>query len=1493
MNSENPPAVAPGEIIYSASSADKNVPLKPRKIVGIGASAGGLESLERLFQSMPTETGMAFVVIQHLSPDFKSMMDELLARRTQIPIRQAEDQLVVEPDCIYLLPPKKEMIIADGRLLLTDKEKTKELTLPIDRFFRSLAQDVGERAIGIILSGTGTDGSRGITEIKKAGGLVICESETSAKFNGMPASAQKTGAVDWVLRPEEIPDALLNHGHIPASQEPSADNTLTPTLRGVEAIFDLLRTEFHIDFSHYKPTTVTRRIERRVSMHGAGDLESYVEQLRLDAAELRLLYADLLIGVTQFFRDRECFEELEYKVIPNLLSRTPPHEPLRVWVAGCATGEEAYSLAMLLHEQLESMKRPVEVKIFATDAHKSSLEIASAGVYDGAKLAEVSAARLRRYFVKKPDGFHVSHELRNMIVFAPHDVIKDAPFTKLNLISCRNLLIYLQPQVQKKALSLFHFGLKSGGVLFLGSSESPGELAEEFDTLNEHCKIYRKRRDIRLPAIDIEFTAAPAQMALQNAAAARPGTAGNVNKTLILETYDQLLDRFMPPSLLINEKRELLDSFGGAERFLRIKSRRPSTNVLELLNVDLKATVAGGLRRAEKERKAVHYSGVKLPSEGNGQAYRLSIEPLYSPRYRAAHFLISLQPLQEIEPTLAQHRPDVSDIAINQATHDQLDTLENELRYTKENLQATIEELETSNEELQATNEELVASNEELQSTNEELVASNEELQSTNEELNSVNEELYTVNSEYQKKIQELKELNEDMNHLLESTDIGTIFLDRNLCIRRFTPRIAAIFDLIDQDIGRRISSFSHRLDYEHLVDEIERVLRAEAPVEDEVRDLEGNIFFLRISPYRSETRVEGLVLTLTDISVLEETRIKLRRLSAIVESSDDAIISADLNGTVISWNAAAEQLYGYSAGEAIGKNLQQLIFPPSKHDELRDSLERVLRSESVYRPDTLRKCKDDKLLEVAVNAFPVRNAAGDVVGIAAITRDITGQKDAERQLRISEEKYQDLYHHAPDMYASIDAQTGLILECNETLLKQLGYARETIIGQPVLKLYAAESQAAVQTVFAELQETGAVHDAELKLVRQDGSILNVSLNVSALRDENGRIVRNRSMWRDITARKQAEEKLREAVRQREQFLAMLSHELRNPLNALQNATVLLNMEGIDANTAAMARHLIERQTAHMTRLLDDLLDVSRITQNKLELRREQTDLTRIVEYAVDTLRGLLEQRENQLLLDIPSTPLLVYGDPDRLQQVQANLLSNAAKYSAPGKRIWLTLGQDNDHAVISVRDEGAGIAKEMLERIFDLFVQMEQKADRTLGGMGVGLTLVRSIVAMHGGSVAAHSEGPGTGSEFIVRLPLLRDATQRSPDAQHNLPAPAALRILIVEDMEASRTSLQVLLELQGYQVMTAVDGAEGLAVARRELPDVALVDIGLPVMDGYELARRLRQEAACQGIYLVALTGYGQAADVERAREAGFDEHIVKPLDHDRLKKLFRRWE
>ena len=440
-------------------------------IVGIGASAGGLDSLERLFTHLPTDTGMAFVVLQHLSPDFKSLMDELLSRRTQMPIRQAGHDMALEPNTVYLLPPMKEMIIRHRRLLLNDRDPRHGLTLPIDLFFRSLAQDVGERAVAVILSGSGSDGSRGVQEISKAGGAVLCESPDSAQFNGMPLSAMRTGKVDQVLPPEEIALAVAALGR-PAADVPPG--RASDEERGVDAILRLLRDEYAIDFSHYKAGTVTRRIERRLALNRSLDIDMYVEQLRSDPRELSSLYEDLLIGVTRFFRDDPAFDTLEHRIIPELVERTDADEQIRVWVPGCATGQEAYSIAMLLHERLSARRRPVKVKILATDVHKTSLEVASTGLYSEEQVAGIGEERLRQFFTLKSNGYQISQTLRESIVFAPHNLIRDAPFTKMDLITCRNLLIYFQPHAQKTVLTLFHFSLKPGGFLFLGSSESPG-----------------------------------------------------------------------------------------------------------------------------------------------------------------------------------------------------------------------------------------------------------------------------------------------------------------------------------------------------------------------------------------------------------------------------------------------------------------------------------------------------------------------------------------------------------------------------------------------------------------------------------------------------------------------------------------------------------------------------------------------------------------------------------------------------------------------------------------------------------------------------------------------------------------------------------------------------------------------------------------------------------------------------------------------------------
>ncbi|HEY5949145.1 MAG TPA: chemotaxis protein CheB, partial [Kofleriaceae bacterium] len=772
------------------------------RIVGIGASAGGLESLEQLFSALPGDTGLAFVVVQHLSPDFRSLMDELIARHSDMPVLIAEDGVPVRANHIYLMPPRKEMIIRDRHLWLTDKEPH-TFSLPIDSFFRSLAQDVGAQSVAIVLSGSGSDGSRGIQDIKRAGGLVLAETPASAKFDGMPLAAAASGSVDHSHTPRDL--ARLLCGLAPL--ESSAETQLLSEDPSMDAVLRLLRDNFGIDFSLYKMTTVGRRIQRRVELLHLPGLPEYVEQLMMEPEELNRLYQDLLIGVTQFFRDPAAFEALEREVIPKVLEQVKPDEELRVWIAGCATGEEAYSLAMLFWEAFKVRDRAMRLKILATDVHQRSLDYASAGVYGEEQLAHVSARRLEHFFTKRSSGYQISQELRQLIVFARHNVTKDPPFTKMHFISCRNMLIYLQPQAQRTVLSLFHFGLAPAGTLFLGASETPGALSDEFSIVDDHWKIYRKRRDVHLLT--------QLRLPLMRTTPRRPVGALDLPRTplvdpLVLSTYDQLLDMFMPPSLLIDENGSLIDAYGGAESLLKLRPRRPTHNAIEMLPDELRAVVAGASQRAAKERRSVSYEGVRVPSDTGEKRCIVTAQPLTHPRTGAHNMLVTFRNAQEEAPRAAaaevhQHVP------LSEASLERLTELESELQYTRETLQATIEELETSNEEMQATNE--------------ELVASNEELQSTNEELHSVNEELYTVNIEHQRKITQLSELTDDLNNLLHSIDVGVLFLDEHLCVRKFTAHMAHVFRLLSQDVGRRFDSFAHTILYPRLEADVGEVL--------------------------------------------------------------------------------------------------------------------------------------------------------------------------------------------------------------------------------------------------------------------------------------------------------------------------------------------------------------------------------------------------------------------------------------------------------------------------------------------------------------------------------------------------------------------------------------------------------------------------------------------------------------------------------------------
>jgi two-component system CheB/CheR fusion protein len=1323
----------------------------PLYVVGIGASAGGLEALEAFFDNVPKASGMAFVVVQHLSPDFKSFMDELLARHTDLPIHPVEDGMLVEPNHVYLIPPKKEMIVSGGRLLLSERDRQQELTLPIDVFFRSLAQDCGPRAVGVVLSGGGSDGSRGIRDVFQSGGLVIVQDPASAQFDGMPKSACDAGVAHWVVAPSEMPRILMEHAT--TSGPMSGPRSFAPVASapsGLDAVYQMLQQEFAIDFTHYKPSTVTRRIERRVQLARVTDINQYVARLKSCREELDVLYRDLLIGVTRFFRNQEAFDVLEHKVLPELMRRGPKDAPLRVWVAGCATGEEAYTLAILLAEMSAKYgNRPV--KIFATDVHRGSIETASRATYGEEAVAGVSPERLERWFQKRDGGWQLIPDLRQTVVFAAHNVIRDVPFTRMDLISCRNMLIYLQPAAQQKVLSLFHFALNRGGVVFLGPSESPGALIHDFEPVDRHWRIYRKYSDVRVP-VETRFHMAKTEPRVTPAVLG--GTLARHSLTGLLGTYDVLLDELMPPSMLVTERGELVHTFAGASRFLRLRDGRQDLDVLDAVDSDLRLVLVGGLQRAKKEATAVVFKGVRIKAEGEDATYKVTIRRVASRGSAAGHVLISIEPMARAAHPVAPTNE--TEIDMDLVSREQLSALEAELAYTKENLQAAIEELETSNEELQAANE--------------ELLASNEELQSTNEELQSVNEELYTVNAEHQRKIAELTEVTNDMDNLLSSTDIGTIFLDRQLKIRRFTSQVAESFTLLPQDIGRSIETFAYRLEHPELIDDLRSVLATGAPVERELRDSGGRTFFLRILPYRAKGAVEGVVITLIDVSSLKSAEDALFHerylLNSLLFSVPDAIYFKDARGKFIRANhAMAARLALGDPRDAVGKTALEL-------PDARAALALHQQDEDVLRSGEPQQYRLEK--------------------------------------RISH-----------DGAAGWDLVTRLPL------------------------------------VDADQQTVGII-----------------------------------GVLRDVTEQKRAEERIQDGVKRRDEFLAMLSHELRNPLGAVVTATALLQSAECASERKPKLLSVVERQSRQMARLLDDLLEASRVTQNKIELKKRPVDLTALVGEAGNTIRNTMEERGLVFTTDIDPPPIWVDGDPTRLQQIQMNLLGNAAKYTPRGGHVRLSLKVEGAHAVIRVCDDGMGIPKDMLENAFELFVQSKRTLERADGGLGVGLTLVRALVDLHGGTVTARSDGEGKGSDFTVTLPLGSAPSAREA-ASAAQPAPGGTRptIVVIEDNADSREMLCELLGHSGFHCESADRGDAGLALVKRFVPDVALVDIGLPGIDGLELARRVRTDPALAKVYLVAVTGYGQATDRETALRAGFDAHMVKPVATEALLALLEK--
>ena len=987
-------------------------------IVGIGASAGGLAAFEAFFSGMPKDTapGMAFVLVQHLAPDHKSMLAELIRRYTPMPVFEVEDTMVVQANCVYIIAPNHDMALINGSLQLLEPSAPRGQRLPIDFFFKSLADDRHDRAIGIVLSGTGSDGSVGVRAIKDAGGMVMVQTPESTEFDGMPRSAIATGMVDYQLDATQMAAQLMTYVKYAFGKfSMRADKPVLINDSALKKIFVLLRTHTSHDFSQYKPSTIHRRIERRMSVHQISLIEDYVRYLQQYPDEVEALFRDLLIGVTNFFRDTEAFEALEKTVIPMLFAGKPPvGGVVRIWVAGCSTGEEAYSIAILLQEYMEAIKQSYTVQLFATDIDSRAITFARAGLYPLGIANDVSALRLARFFTPEPagGGYRIHKSIRDMLVFSEQDLIKDPPFSRLDLITCRNLLIYLGAELQRRLIPLFHYALNPQGLLFLGTSEGIGDFLTLFGTLDRKAKIYqRKNSDLVIARSPSRFL--PPLSALEAALPRGPGKDAFPVKLPLRELTEQaLLAQVAPAGALVNTAGDIFYLHGRTGMYLEPTPGEVGVaNVIKMAREGLRPALSNALHRAIATQQPVRTLSLRVRTNGHFTRVNLSVRPVPThlpgldtpadaeadaaqpPGAKDAHlYLVILEEAADLPPEALvgpAHNGQTAETAVP-LTGDaaaQIAALREELRAKEEYLQSTHEELESSNEELKSSNEEMQSVNEELQSTNEELETSKEELQSVNEELSTVNNELNT-------KVDDLSRLNNDMNNLLAGTGIATVFVDHQLRILRFTPTASLLINLIATDVGRPVGHIvSNLVGYTSLVTDAQAVLDTLLPKDVQVQTADGAWYTLRIRPYRTlDNVIEGAVITFSDITELKRTEAALAqanqraRLAVVVNDAFDAITMSDLDGHILAWNPAAERLYGWTEAEALQMTMQDRV-PPGRKDEAMTRLHQLSAGQLLGLHPTQRLTKSGKVLDIALLATALVNAKGQVYAVATTER--------------------------------------------------------------------------------------------------------------------------------------------------------------------------------------------------------------------------------------------------------------------------------------------------------------------------------------------------------------------------------------------------------------------------------------------------------------------------------------------------------------------------
>jgi|GEM_PF-78657 len=1146
---------------------DVQTPNNDLFVVGIGASAGGLSALEELFDNLSTASGAAFVVIQHLSPDFKSLMKELLERRTTMPVHRVTEGMKLQPNTVYLIPPGQNLALERNVLRLEDRKKNKnkkhELNFPIDLFLTSLAENYGERSIGIILSGSGSDGTRGLKTIKEAGGVALVQDPQTAEFDGMPGSAIATGVVDRILPPRELSQLIYQCIVSPTNISKTGVSKDSQINAGdLAEIARLLLDKEALDFSQYKSSTITRRIHRRCLIHNFKNIDDYLQLLNDSETERQILCSDLLINVTHFFRDYPAWQQLENNILPQLIEQSQNEAELRFWITACSTGEEAYSLAILVHEAIQNSAKNLRVKIFATDIDRTALEKASKGVYPASIARDVGTERLQKYFVAKDNSYQIMRKIREMLIFSPHDLTRDAGFTRIDLVTCRNVLIYMKSELQDRVLRNLHFSLVLRGVLFLGEADTLGQFDSEFETLDKKWKFFQKATDTRL-SMPMRSTPRIGANSSLRRLTLPPEQAPS--EPILEQCLNRLSDDLDSVILMISKDNHLLHVSGNSGKIFQPPGGKVTTEVTKMVVPPLQLPLNTALHRAKQQEKPVHYQGIKLDFQGETLDVSLKVIPPQKGRIDGDFFVVKIR--QEIV-TATVETPAVEKFELGSEASRRMMELENELQQTRENLQALVEELETTNEEQQASNE--------------ELTASNEELQSTNEELHSVNEELHTVNIEYQSKIGELTQLNDDVDNLLQSTEIGVIFLDKSLKIRKFTPAATIAIALRQSDLDRPLEELHWKFECPNLFLLLQEVLITKQPIELEVQLRQSQDYLLmQIHLYQTQSKdSQGLVISFVGINEIKQVQKTLeaevvarirseeklivnqeallvtqKRVENIFSSLEDAVWSFDLPDENLSYlNDSFETIYGRTKAEFFACSTLWLdaVHPEDKdfvrkaHRVIKQQEKLDLEYRIVHGDGSIRWVRDRSKIIFSDRAIPIRKDF--------VISDLTAQKQAQDALKAREQSFQAIFNSMFQFIGVLDLE-GILLEANQTSLTFGGLRPEEVLDRPFWEAKWWTISEATQAQLKRAIATAAAGEFiryEVDAIGAKDRVITIDFSLNPVFDETGEVVQIISEGRDVSELKQAREalaqtnlQLEQRVAERTQSLAVFSDRLQ------------------------------------------------------------------------------------------------------------------------------------------------------------------------------------------------------------------------------------------------------------------------------------------------------------------------------------------------------------